>query len=145
MNETRPKVRYTRPSKAEPIAEPIFTRQRIVSMIAGGASALGALLPWVSVDMGQFGTIAVSGYDSPEGKVVLVTALVATMFSLLSYEAKWLWHVVVMANIALFLVALYNALEIGWAGLGIGLPLILVASIVGLLAAGWSDDADAKT
>lgn len=113
-----------------------------VAMIAGGVGAfimllgmLGSVLPWV--------TVSVFGYSRSawglhgDGIITLVTTLFALGFFVMGIinRAKWPFIVTVVLALITAAVGIYDAVNLsGWASVGIGLILVIIAGLLGLAA-----------
>jgi hypothetical protein len=112
-------------------------RQKIAGVlliVAAVLGAIGAFLPWASINF-EFFNETVNGFDGSDGYVVVVAALVAIVFGALSFmptpPRRGVITLGVITGLLLAYIGFWNFNEIsGGVDVGIGLWLVMASGIL---------------
>jgi len=111
-------------------------KQRLAVIIAAGLGIIGTFLPWVSISLGMFGSVSVSGIQAGwQGILVFLLFAGAGVFAFLGddrnkpIDSAFVKFVAIAGGVS-FLIILLNVIQaIGTGALGMGIWLDLIMSL----------------
>ena len=113
----------------------------IIGLIGGIIAAVGVFLPWISVTVGGGGitvTVTANGFDSNQGKVVVLGGVLALIggLAVLMTTMKGLDYLIPIGGLVALLGCLWYGADVGFGNLsnfGYGLWVALVGAVLALI------------